>query len=68
VQRIPPNASFFVDDLEEPWDYSQKFDFVFARFLTGSIRDWPKFFNQSYKYKLSYLSLDIIESNAQQEP
>ncbi|KAI6765901.1 hypothetical protein HG530_006971 [Fusarium avenaceum] len=46
---IPPNASFFVDDLEEPWDYSQKFDFVFARFLTGSIRDWPKFFNQSFK-------------------
>ncbi|KAF4456666.1 hypothetical protein F53441_1222 [Fusarium austroafricanum] len=41
---IPPNASFYVDDLEEPWDYSNKFDFVFARFLTGSIRDWPKFF------------------------
>ncbi|KAH7251368.1 S-adenosyl-L-methionine-dependent methyltransferase [Fusarium tricinctum] len=46
---IPPNASFFVDDLEEPWDYSQKFDFVFARFLTGSIRDWTKFFNQSFQ-------------------
>ncbi|ENH70097.1 hypothetical protein FOC1_g10004080 [Fusarium oxysporum f. sp. cubense race 1] len=45
---IPPNASFYVDDLEEPWDYSNKFDFVFARFLTGSILDWPKFFSESY--------------------
>ncbi|KAL4726553.1 hypothetical protein ACLX1H_005440 [Fusarium chlamydosporum] len=46
---IPPNASFYVDDLEEPWDYSKKFDFVFARFLTGSIRNWPKFFSESFK-------------------
>lgn len=45
---IPPNASFYVDDLEESWDYSNKFDFVFARFLTGSILDWPKFFSESY--------------------
>ncbi|KAF5268762.1 hypothetical protein FOXYS1_334 [Fusarium oxysporum] len=50
---IPPNASFYVDDLEEPWDYSNKFDFVFARFLTGSILDWPKFFSESYKYASS---------------
>nr|CEG04995.1 unnamed protein product [Fusarium clavum] len=47
---IPPNVSFYVDDLEESWDYSKKFDFVFARFLTGSIRDWPKFFSESFKY------------------
>ncbi|KAF5549420.1 mRNA 3 end-processing YTH1 [Fusarium phyllophilum] len=46
---IPPNVSFYVDDLEESWDYSNKFDFVFARFLTGSILDWPKFFSESYK-------------------
>ncbi|KAH6971086.1 S-adenosyl-L-methionine-dependent methyltransferase [Ilyonectria robusta] len=46
---IPPNVAFYVDDLEEPWDYSTKFDFVFARFLTGSIRDWPKFFRQSFE-------------------
>ncbi|KAH7153363.1 S-adenosyl-L-methionine-dependent methyltransferase [Dactylonectria macrodidyma] len=47
---IPPNLSFFVDDLEDEWDYSTKFDFVFVRFLTGSIRDWPKFFNQSFEF------------------
>ncbi|EEU45750.1 uncharacterized protein NECHADRAFT_104598 [Fusarium vanettenii 77-13-4] len=47
---VPPNVSFFVDDLEDVWDYSTKFDFIFSRFLTGSIRDWPKFFNQSFEF------------------
>ncbi|KAF4953755.1 hypothetical protein FGADI_5748 [Fusarium gaditjirri] len=46
---IPPNVSFYVDDLEESWDYSNRFDFVIASFLTGSILDWPKFFSESYK-------------------
>ncbi|KAK0630214.1 S-adenosyl-L-methionine-dependent methyltransferase [Bombardia bombarda] len=45
----PPNVSFFVDDLEDVWTFSEKFDYVFARFLTGSILDWPKFFAQSYE-------------------
>ncbi|KAI7759014.1 hypothetical protein LZL87_010009 [Fusarium oxysporum] len=53
---IPPNASFYVDDLEESWGYSNKFDFVFARFLTGSILDWPKFFSESYEIEM----IDII--------
>ncbi|KAM5359177.1 hypothetical protein ACJZ2D_014675 [Fusarium nematophilum] len=47
---VPPNVSFFVDDLEDVWEYSTKFDFIFSRFLTGSIRDWPKFFNQSFEF------------------
>ncbi|RTE81928.1 hypothetical protein BHE90_003524 [Fusarium euwallaceae] len=47
---VPPNVSFFVDDLEDVWDYSTKFDFIFSRFLTGSIRDWPKFFKQSLEF------------------
>ncbi|KPM43218.1 hypothetical protein AK830_g3317 [Neonectria ditissima] len=47
---VPPNVSFFVDDLEDDWDYSTKFDFIFTRFLTGSIRDWPKFFKQGFEF------------------
>ena len=45
--------TFYVDDVEESWDYSAKFDFIFARFLTGSIRDWPKFFKQSYELAIT---------------
>jgi len=43
----PPNATFYVDDVEDPWTYSEKFDFIYARMMTGSIADWPKFFKQS---------------------
>ncbi|KAM0231915.1 hypothetical protein ACHAPO_008213 [Fusarium lateritium] len=45
---LPTNLEFQVDDLEDEWTYSYKFDFVFARMLTGSIGDWPKFFKQSF--------------------
>jgi trans-aconitate methyltransferase len=45
---LPTNLEFQVDDLEDEWTYSYKFDFVFGRMLTGSIGDWPKFFKQSF--------------------
>ncbi|KAJ4137974.1 hypothetical protein NW754_000378 [Fusarium falciforme] len=45
---VPTNISFFVDDLEDSWTFSQKFDFVYGRMLTGSLRNWPKFIQQSY--------------------
>lgn len=49
TRSVPPNVSFYVDDLEEPWSYAQKFDFIFARVLIGSISDWPKFIKQSFE-------------------
>ncbi|KAF7555980.1 hypothetical protein G7Z17_g1687 [Cylindrodendrum hubeiense] len=39
---VPPNVSFYVDDLEDDWTFSTKFDFIFSRFMTGSIRNWPR--------------------------
>lgn len=54
---VPPNVSFFIDDLEEEWTFSQKFDFVYARMLTGSIADWPKLIRQSYESVFSPHSL-----------
>ncbi|KAK1621594.1 methyltransferase domain-containing protein [Colletotrichum phormii] len=46
---VPPNVTFYIDDLEDDWTYSYKFDFVFGRMLTGSIADWPRFIRQSYE-------------------
>ncbi|KAM0554004.1 hypothetical protein ACHAPJ_007079 [Fusarium lateritium] len=67
---IPPNASFYVDDLEESWEYSNKFDFIFARFLTGSIQDWPKFFSESFKYSIfpPHLPSTLISVNRNLNP
>lgn len=36
---VPPNCSFEVNDAEEPWDYSQKFDYIHGRALLSCFRD-----------------------------
>ncbi|VTT68142.1 unnamed protein product [Fusarium fujikuroi] len=45
---LPTNLQFQVDDLEDEWTFSYNFDFIFARMMTGSIGDFPKFFAQSF--------------------
>ncbi|RKL23035.1 hypothetical protein BFJ68_g1241 [Fusarium oxysporum] len=45
---LPTNLQFQVDDLEDEWTFSYNFDFIFARMMTGSIGDFPKFFTQSF--------------------
>jgi len=45
---VPPNVDFHVDDVEDPWTYSAKFNFIYARFLTACIGDWPRLFKQCY--------------------
>ncbi|GAB1318277.1 S-adenosyl-L-methionine-dependent methyltransferase [Madurella fahalii] len=49
---VPPNVEFFVDDLEAEWSFAHPFDFIYVRFLTGSIRDWPRLFEQAYTHLL----------------
>ncbi|KAL7273598.1 hypothetical protein RUND412_003523 [Rhizina undulata] len=47
---VPPNLTFEVDDIEEPWQYQDNsFDFIFIRNMTGSIYDWPKLYQQALK-------------------
>lgn len=46
---VPPNVSFEIDDLEEPWTFSDKFDFIYSRMMTSSFADWPRFFGQSFE-------------------
>jgi hypothetical protein len=38
-----------VDDIEDDWGYEDNpFDFIHARYLAGSIRDWPRLMKQAY--------------------
>ncbi|CZR67449.1 related to methyltransferase [Phialocephala subalpina] len=48
---VPPNVSFQIDDLEEPWTFreTEKFDFIYARMMTSSFSDWPRFFEQAFE-------------------
>jgi hypothetical protein len=46
---VPPNVTFFVDDLEAEWTYRTPFDFIYMRFMTASIKDFPNLFGQAFK-------------------
>ncbi|KAI9679054.1 MAG: hypothetical protein M1829_001724 [Trizodia sp. TS-e1964] len=47
---IPPNVVFEVDDAEEEWLFSQPFDFIHIRGLSGSFASWPRVYEQAFKH------------------
>lgn len=46
---VPPNCMFEIDDIEEPWSYSNKFDLIHMRMMVSTISDWPGCFKQCYE-------------------
>ncbi|KAM5385741.1 hypothetical protein ACJZ2D_000940 [Fusarium nematophilum] len=48
---VPPNVSFQIDDAQLDWTFEpESFDFIHIRALHGAIGDWPKLYNQLYKF------------------
>jgi SAM-dependent methyltransferase len=45
---IPPNLRFVVDNAEEDWTFSQKFDYIHFRAMQGAFKDWPHIFEQAF--------------------
>ncbi|KAL2879737.1 hypothetical protein SGCOL_004779 [Colletotrichum sp. CLE4] len=37
---VPPNVKFEVDDVESRWVGNKKYNFIFSRYMAGSIADW----------------------------
>lgn len=46
---VPPNVEFYIDDIEEPWSFSYKFDYVHSRMMTFSLKNWPEFTSHVYE-------------------
>jgi len=46
---VPPNCSFEIDDIEEPWTYKFKHDFIHVRMMVGSVANFPRLFEQSFE-------------------
>ena len=44
----PPNVSFQIDDVEAPWTYSHKFDFIYSRMMMCSLDSYTNFFDQAF--------------------
>ncbi|OHE94895.1 methyltransferase domain-containing protein [Colletotrichum orchidophilum] len=60
---VPPNVRFEIDDIEEPWTFSNLFDYIHSRMMKGSIRDWKKFLQRCFE-NLSpggYLELNDVD-------
>ncbi|KAH9204396.1 S-adenosyl-L-methionine-dependent methyltransferase [Leptodontidium sp. 2 PMI_412] len=49
----PPNFAFCygwpeIDDLEESWTFSEKFDLIYSRMMIGSVADFPRLYRQYF--------------------
>ncbi|KAF3805989.1 Secondary metabolism regulator laeA [Colletotrichum gloeosporioides] len=45
---VAPNVKFKIDDIEEPWTYSKKFDYIHSRLLNLSIGNWEVYVKQCF--------------------
>ena len=45
---VPPNLSFYVEDMEAVWANNHKYDFIHGRMLNGSFQSMPLFFKQAF--------------------
>ncbi|KAI0397537.1 methyltransferase domain-containing protein [Xylariaceae sp. FL0594] len=41
---VPPNCRFEIDDIEDEWVFSERFDYIHGRHMVGSISDFPALF------------------------
>lgn len=48
--EVPPNVFFEVDDAQEEWTYSELFDFIHIRGLTGAFKDWPAIYTSALNH------------------
>ncbi|KAK6360158.1 hypothetical protein TWF730_006310 [Orbilia blumenaviensis] len=46
---VPPNLTFEVDDVEKEWTHKPcSFDFIYCRYMLGSIKDWPQLIRRAF--------------------
>ncbi|TDZ13654.1 Secondary metabolism regulator LAE1 [Colletotrichum orbiculare MAFF 240422] len=46
--EVPPNVTFEVDDVEEPWLFGRPFDYIHSRMMTSSLSNWRQFIQTSF--------------------
>jgi len=46
--HVPPNCSFFVENIEDEWAFRELFDYIHGRALILGIHDWSKYFRQCF--------------------
>jgi hypothetical protein len=47
---VPPNLNFEIDDLEQDWTFSRKFDYIHSQMMIGAYTNWPRFIDQCFQF------------------
>ncbi|KAF4421664.1 Secondary metabolism regulator LAE1 [Colletotrichum fructicola] len=56
-----PNVRFEIDDLEEPWTWTEPFDYIHSRMMNSSISDWKAYIQKCYDHLSDGGYLELIE-------
>ncbi|EWC48465.1 hypothetical protein DRE_02234 [Drechslerella stenobrocha 248] len=46
---VPENVVFEIDNLEDQWNFTSKFDYIHMRMMLGSIANWPLLIKQAFE-------------------
>ncbi|KAI5841610.1 S-adenosyl-L-methionine-dependent methyltransferase [Tricharina praecox] len=66
---VPSNCSFEIDDLESPWTVAPgSVDYIHARGLSGSIREWPALLAQAHAALRHGGCVEVTEVVAEMAP
>jgi len=49
LTRVPPNVIFQVDDMEQDWTFRHRFDYIFARYLACSLKDYKAVIRRAFE-------------------
>lgn len=49
-ETLPPNLELEIDDIEQDWQYTEPFDFIHIRGMSGAISDWPRLYRQCFQH------------------
>ncbi|KXH60975.1 methyltransferase domain-containing protein [Colletotrichum salicis] len=58
---VPPDCKFQVDDIEQPWTWSEDFDFIHISHLEASIADWPALYKQAFGHLIPGGYIEVKE-------
>jgi hypothetical protein len=46
---VLPNVSFIIDNIKEEWLDTKPYDFIPARYMAASLKDWDTFVGSVFK-------------------
>ncbi|MCJ1435582.1 hypothetical protein MMC27_004956 [Xylographa pallens] len=62
--ETPSNCTFVKANFEDDWEFAnseEPFDFIYVRMLMAGVRNWPRLFQQCYKYLSPGGFLEVFE-------